>query len=63
MKASIQKFLLDSALTPVGGYFKRMSGQTDSQQLYPLDPYIDSPDAIGARAVKFFSPWQRERRS
>ncbi|MGT2472060.1 class I SAM-dependent methyltransferase [Paraburkholderia terrae] len=56
MKASIQKFLLDSALTPVGGYFKRVSGQTDSQQLYPLDPYIDSPDAIGADGLEGVCP-------
>ncbi|MEM5364718.1 methyltransferase domain-containing protein [Paraburkholderia azotifigens] len=56
MKASIQKFLLDSALAPVGGYFKRMTSEMESQQLYPLDPYINSLEQIAADGLKGVCP-------
>jgi SAM-dependent methyltransferase len=57
MKAFIQKMLLESALPPVGGYFRRVTAQTETQQLYPLvDPYIDSPDAIVNGALNGVCP-------
>jgi SAM-dependent methyltransferase len=56
MKASIQKFLLESALAPVGGYFRRVTSETESQQLYPLNPYINSPKQIAADGLAGVCP-------
>ncbi|XRD91079.1 class I SAM-dependent methyltransferase [Dyella nitratireducens] len=56
MNASIQKFSPDLTLTSVGGYFRRMTSQTESQLLYPLEPYIDSSAVIASGVLEGICP-------
>ncbi|MFM0029606.1 class I SAM-dependent methyltransferase [Paraburkholderia madseniana] len=56
MKARLQELLLHSVSAPVGGYFRRVTSQTEAQQLYPLEPYIDSPEAIPTDGLKGLCP-------
>lgn len=56
VKALMQRFLFTAVLAPVGGYFRRVTGHTDTLQLYPLDRYIDSVDAIGSVILEGICP-------
>ena len=57
IKALLEKMGLESTLPPVGGYFRRVTDRTETQQLYPLvDPYIDSPGAIPSGSLDGICP-------
>lgn len=57
MKSLLQKVVIESVLSPVGGYFRRVTANTETQRLYPIgEPYIDTPDALPNGALNGVCP-------